>query len=168
MFTKTVVFCLFIGAALASPATELLSLTNLEECEGKDAANFSLVTKRDGASESNDLLQCNQNGQKAVNSLRTLAQSRYPAGAYTQEDTLSLVTTGPLQGKYVYVKVIRLVEDYLKKRSSVLGYSYVTSKSAQLLINNNLDINVLISPTGGYESFKKGCNTICNGRQVTV
>ena len=91
-----------------------------------------------------------------------------PSIAYTQEDTLSLVTTGPLQGKYVYTKVIRLVEDYLKKRSSVLGYSYVTSKSSQLLINNNLDINVLISPTGGYEAFKKGCHTICNGRQVTV
>ena len=53
---------------------------------------------------------------------------------------------------------------YLKKCSSVLGYSYVTSKSAVLLIAEKLDLNTFIAPTGGYEVFKKSANTVCRGK----
>ena len=75
-----------------------------------------------------------------------------------------LVTYGPLEGKYLFFKTIYLSAAYLKKCSSVLGYSYVSSKSAVLLIADKLDLNIFIAPTGGYEVFKKSASTICKGK----
>jgi len=153
-----------------------LGITNYNDCEGKDAANYTLLQEQtsvcdesfSSTSPSSQLVQCGPNGQRAVNSLVDLALSIYPAGAYQQSERLYFVNGGPLQGKYLYLKTIYLHYAYLKKCSSVLGYSYVTSKSAVMLINDKLDINVLISPTGGYEVFKKGCTTICNGARYIV
>ena len=79
-------------------------------------------------------------------------------------EQLWLVTGGPLQGKYAYEKIIHLALAYLSRFSSVLGYSYVTTKSAVLLISDNLDLGVLIAPTGAFEAFRKGCNTQCTGQ----
>ena len=84
--------------------------------------------------------------------------------AYEQLEGLFLVTYGPLQGKYIFLNTIYLSAAYLKKCSSVLGYSYVTSKSAVLLIADKLDLNTFIAPTGGYEVFKNSASTVCNGK----
>jgi hypothetical protein len=158
---------------LPAPRVNVLWNGHYDECEGKDAANYTLwgeftedlvadITQTD--LWDNQLVQCGPNGQRAVNLLRNLARSVLPAGAYTQVEALSLATTGPLQGKYVYEKVIHLALAYLSRFSSVLGYSYVTSKAANLLISDTLDLGVLIAPTGAYEAFKRGCNTQCRGR----
>ena len=84
--------------------------------------------------------------------------------AYQQYEALYLAIGGVLDGKFLYEKVIYLSAAYLKKTSSLLGYSYVSSKSSVLLINEKLDLQVLISPIGGFEAFKRNCNTVCRGK----
>ena len=79
---------------------------------------------------------------------------------------LRLATSGPLEGKYLFFRFRRLLLDYLKKCSSVLGYSYIVFKEAELLISDKLSPEVLISPSGGYEAFKKDCTTVCSGQLV--
>ena len=79
-------------------------------------------------------------------------------------EQLWLITGGPLQGKYLYEKVIHLQFPYLSRFSSVLGYSYVTSKSPVLLIRDNLDLDVFITPTGAFDAFLKGCTTKCRSQ----
>ena len=83
-------------------------------------------------------------------------------------ENLSLATSGPLEGKYVFFRTRHQLRDYLKTCSSVLGYSYVTSKTAELLISDKLSPEVLINPKGAYEAFKKGCTTICKGQGILV
>ena len=88
--------------------------------------------------------------------------------AFDNREVLYVVTSGPLEGKYLYEKEIIQEPEYLKICSSILGYSYVNSKSNTLLISDKLDLNVLIAPNGGFETFKKGCTTICQGRAIIV
>ncbi len=83
-------------------------------------------------------------------------------------ERLSLVLTGPLQGKYIYKRDVHTARNFLKACSSVLGQSYITTKSFQLLISDNLDPSVLLSNTGAFEAFKKGCTTVCTGSLIGV
>jgi len=178
MLSALIVLVVAIGSIHAqhaepTPRVNVLLHVQYEECEGKDGSNYTLwgewTTDLNGdsrsiADEDHQLIQCDSTGGRQVNLMKQLARSDYPAGAYHQVEYLWLVISGPLQGKYVYHKYIILVLDYLKRYSSVLGYSYVTTKSASLLVNDRLDLSVLINPTGAYEVFRKGCNTQCRGR----
>ena len=84
------------------------------------------------------------NGEKAIVGLAVLALSRYPDGGQTLIDLdnfldfnffsksanllgefLALATSGPLEGKYLFIRARHLLTYYLKKCSSVLGYSYI-------------------------------------------
>ncbi|XP_054162177.1 uncharacterized protein LOC128960130 [Oppia nitens] len=179
-----IVFACLIAVAFASgkkcewPKQDFLDIIHFNECEGKDASNYTLVhtyqndvlprTNKIRGNVDNLVQGDSHHGQLANNQLRVLAHSTYPAGAFAQLETLWVAIAGPLEGKYLYEKTIILLQDYIKKRSSVLGYSYVTTKSSSLLINERLELQVLISPTGGYEVFKKGCTTICRGNGYTV
>ena len=161
-----------------------------ENCEGKDQSNYTVI----GAGTLADdcltlkfsalyLVSGEKKGEKYVNGLQSITRSQEPMGgkhinliirglnllmwldlAYRQIQGLLLVTSGPLQGKYIYLKTIYLSAAYLKKCSSVLGYSYVSSKSSVLLIVEKLDLNAFIAPTGGYEVFRKSATTICQGK----
>ena len=162
-----------------------------ENCEGKDSSNYTLVATGTLSSDCmtitsavDYLVSCEKKGEKEVNGLHLIMKSQDPVGgkiikhiqleesidwinfnlAYHQIQSLFLVTYGPLQGKYVFLKVIYLSAAYLKKCSSVLGYSYVSSKSAVLLIVEKLDLNTFISPTGDYEILKKSATTMCKGK----
>ena len=64
--------------------------------------------------------------------------------AYSQGEILWLSLDGSLEGKYVYQKLVYLDLQYLSICSSILGYDYVTTKSATLVISDRLDLNVLI------------------------
>ena len=75
---------------------------------------------------------------------------------------------GNLDGKYVYIKEIGLRFAYLKKCSSVLGYSFVTTKSLVLLVVEKLDLSIFWEPTGAYEPFKKISTTVCKGKAINV
>ena len=86
--------------------------------------------------------------------------------AYTIVEVLYLATSGPLEEKYLFYRVRHLVRDYLKKCSSVLSISVIRSKSCELLISDKLSPKVLISSSGAYEAFKKGCTTVCKGQEV--
>ena len=79
-----------------------------------------------------------------------------------------MVTSGSLQGQFVYKKGRHLLRNYLKKCSSVLGYSYIYSDETQLLISDKLDPNVFLSATGGYEPFKMISHTVCKGSQYVI
>ena len=68
----------------------------------------------------------------------------------------------------MYLKEIGLEEAYLKKSSSVLGYSYVSTKSQVLLIAEKLDLNVFLNPGGAYEPFKRTASTVIQGRSIVV
>ena len=66
-------------------AQNLLKVGNFDQGEGKDASNYTYIAQytldestRSSANEY--LIAVSQNGQKTVNSLKVLAQSRYPAG----------------------------------------------------------------------------------------
>jgi len=69
---------------------------NQHNCEGKDVANYTLlgeyVVRPNGlgtpADPSNQLVQCNSDGQKAVNSLKVLTGWAFPAGGlnYVNQD----------------------------------------------------------------------------------
>ena len=83
---------------------------------------------------------------------------------FNQVETLWLATSGALAGRFIYQKIIHLSAAYLKKCSSILGYSYVASRSAVLLISQNLNLNVFLSPSGAFEAFKKYWTTICRGK----
>ena len=83
-------------------------------------------------------------------------------------ESISLVINGPLEGKYVLLRFKDLVQDYLKKCSSVLGISAIISRNIELLISDKLSPEVLISPNGAYEAFKKGFTTVCKGLEVGV
>lgn len=71
----------------------MLGFTVFDKCEGKDVANYSLVENwtRDqfcswgtNINAGSDLQQCDGWGRKAVNSLRFLAGSLFPAGGISQ------------------------------------------------------------------------------------
>ena len=81
---------------------------------------------------------------------------------------MSLATSGPLEGKYIYLRSKQLLRNYMKKCSSVLGLSVIVAKSYELLISDKLSAEVLINPSGAYEAFKKVCNTVCRGYSVGV
>ena len=89
---------------------------------------------------------------------------KFLISAYFQSETLYLALSGLLEGKYIYLKNIGLQDAYLKKCSSVLGYSYVSTKSQSLLIAEKLDLNIFLVPTGAYEPFKRSASTICRGQ----
>ena len=86
------------------------------------------------------------------------------SSAYEQIETLYLCTTGTLEGKYVYLKEINSQLAYLKKCSSILGQSYVSTKSVTLLVLDKLDLGALIDPNGAYDKFKRTASTICQGK----
>ena len=86
--------------------------------------------------------------------------------ALTKAEAIFFAVYGPLQGKYIYFKLIFISELFLKKCSSVLGYSYVTTQVAEMLIADNLDVNVLLAPKDAIEVFKKGSKTYCRGLGV--
>ena len=79
-----------------------------------------------------------------------------------------MATSGPLEGKFIFIRAKHLAADYLKKCSSVLGLSAIVSKSCDLLISDKLNPEDLINPNGAYEAFKKGCTTICKGQKIGV
>ena len=84
-------------------------------------------------------------------------------------EELTLITDGPLQGKYTYIKSNWLVSQYLSKCSSVLGYSLVPSKKYSLLIVDHIDIVDLLRPSGAYDSLDKHHDiTRCSGRGAIV
>ena len=88
--------------------------------------------------------------------------------AYYQWEVLYLADTGNLEGRYVYIKEIGLLDTYLKKCSSVLGYSYITTKSTVLLVLDKLDVRSLINPGGAYEVVRKEASTVCKGQGIIV
>ena len=81
--------------------------------------------------------------------------------AYSRIESLHMITSGPLQGQFLYRRTRDMKRLYLKKCSSVLGYSYIYSNDCQNLISDKLDTNVLLSATGGYEPFKRISHTVC-------
>ena len=83
-------------------------------------------------------------------------------------DGLFLAVSGPLEGKFLLKRIILKAPAYLKICSSVLGYGYIPTLMAELLISEKLDLNVLTSPTGAYEPFKRSATTICKGRGWAV
>ena len=68
----------------------MLLVGNFEQCEGKDASNYTYIASYtmdsdckpgSGVGSGNDYLTaCSPNGQKTVNSMKLLATSEYPAG----------------------------------------------------------------------------------------
>ena len=83
-------------------------------------------------------------------------------------EPLYLATSGSLEGKFIYLKALFTQVAYLKKCSSILGYSYVRTSSDTLMIADKLDMNVLLSPTGAFEAFKRQASTICLGKAVVI
>ncbi|CAG2170659.1 unnamed protein product, partial [Oppiella nova] len=164
------VSAVYCGAFPSAPALQLFVGSTLYTCSGKDGNNFTHITtySRDQActpaseaSISDNLVQSDGHGKTSIVSLQQLASSQYPAdGGLTRDDILYLATSGSLEGKYVYEKIVYLDEVHLKRCSSVLGYSYVPSQTSQLLISDTLDLNVLINPAGAYDAFRKGCTTL--------
>ena len=88
--------------------------------------------------------------------------------AYSQFENFYLAINGNLAGKYVYFKHIIQTEAYLKKCSSVLGYSYQSGKSMVMLIADKLDPSIFWNPGGAWEPFKKSASTICQGKSYVV
>ena len=97
------------------------------------------------------------NGEKAIIGLSILAVSRYPDGGQTLFDLdgfddeifsfianvityfLNLATSGPLEGRYLLFRSHYTIRDYLKKCSSVLGYSYIiVGLRFRVLVKNKL------------------------------
>ena len=78
---------------------------------------------------------------------------------------LNLATSGPLEGRYLFFRIHRLLWHYLKKCSSVLGYSYIMTKSYELFICDKLSPEHLINSMGTYEALKndKMRCTMCQG-----
>ena len=76
---------------------------------------------------------------------------------------LNLITSGPLSGKYLYLRVIHPQYVTLRRCSSALGVSTITSSSVEIMLSDELDISVLISPSGTYNAFKNVACTHCNG-----
>ena len=64
---------------------------------------------------------------------------------------LNLATSGPLEGRYVFFRSRHLIPNYFKKCSSVLGSSYITPISDELLICDKLSPEALINPKGTYD-----------------
>lgn len=70
--------------------TDLLEVVTIDQCEGKDASNYTLVDSysedsfcswnSDESSGDPNLIACSQNGQKSVSTLKSLAESQWPAG----------------------------------------------------------------------------------------
>ena len=82
---------------------------------------------------------------------------------------LHLATSGPLEGKYLFFRYRYIVWDYLKKCSSVLGYSYISVKDLEIVICDKLSPAALINPTGTYEALIKDKHcTVCKGTSVGV
>ena len=167
-------------------------LVNLNECEGKDSGNYTRVMTYEFSADCssgtvlkyNGIIETKANGEKSMIALSKLFWTEYPAGgkatyysrlnliffhpAYVIVDQLNLATSGSLEGKYIFVRTITLLRDYLKRCSSVLGQSYKGGKSYELLISDKLSPDVLINPSGAYEAFKKGCTTVCKGNLFVV
>ena len=81
---------------------------------------------------------------------------------------INLVTSGPLQGKFVYEWLEQLVKPYMKKCGSILGLSYAPTKNNIQLISDELNVNVLLSPNGGLKEFEKSVDTYCRGQGIIV
>ena len=138
-------------------------------------------------STSETLIANKANGEKDIVGLSGLAASRYRMAvrhkliliifeilffqtlANVITDGLTLATSGPLEGKYLFFRSRHLLRDYLKKCSSVLGYFYITYKSLELLICDKLSPEALINSRGAYEALKndKRC-TACQGNGYGV
>ena len=77
---------------------DFLFYATYHSCEGKDVANYTLlgeyVLRPNGlgtsAESSSQLVQCNSDGQKAVNSLKKLTGWKFPAGGlnYVNQDNI--------------------------------------------------------------------------------
>ena len=84
-------------------------------------------------------------------------------------EALSLATSGPLEGRFLLFRPRHPNRDYLKKCSSVLGYSYILIKNLELLICDKLSPEPLINPKGTYEALLKDKRcTLCKGSAVVV
>ena len=73
-----------------------------------------------------------------------------------------MITSGPIQGKYLYERVNLDSPTQLKKCSTVLGQSYIEDKDPVFLINAELNLNALTAPEGAYDLLKRGA-TYCKG-----
>ncbi|CAG2169238.1 unnamed protein product [Oppiella nova] len=164
-------------AAQNNQARRKYFLWNIDynDCEGKDSGNYTvtMVTSRDQACDINsagadtsfyEITQRLPNRQRITSDLKRLALSTIAQGAYSQGEVLWLSLDGSLEGKYVYQKLVYLDLKYLSICSSILGYDYVTTQSATLVISDRLDLNVLIAPTGAFDEFRRGGTTVCRGK----
>lgn len=84
---------------------------------------------------------------------------------YYQFRGLYLIISGPLQGKFALKRLVHQSWLYLKKCSSIIGYSYVSTIRDEIMFAEKFDMNTLISPDGGWEVFKKSATTYCKGRE---
>ena len=80
----------------------------------------------------------------------------------------SLITGGPLQGKFLMIRDNYRQDSYLKKCSPVLGESVLINKPYTLLISDKPDVNALIDPLGGYEAMKRQASIFCQGQPALV
>ena len=160
-------------------------IATLDQCQGPDSNKYMLISQYSTDSSCNaQSIQFNSetltagsvNNEKVVNHLQALGRGLYSQGgryynlliqnltfkylANVDDEGLFFVQsgTGSLEGKYVFIRGNWLREDYLKKCSSLLGYSYVASKKMTLLIADKLDLNVFLTTSGAFEMF-----TVCTG-----
>lgn len=178
-----------------SDLVPFLHVTNFERCQGsyESVDITALIAQRTGLCGGGPegqvnlevLVQSSENcAKQSINNLQRLANQNKNGLALNiiwlffaqslqfvqgQVETLWLVTSGPLQGRYVYRKLIyEHRASYLKKCSSLLGRNYITSRVHQILISDELDINVLIANNNQYEIFKRTASTVCDGQMIQV
>ena len=77
-----------------------------------------------------------------------------------------MVVSGSLEGRYVYERDIYPQLFYLKRYSSILGQPFITAISSEILISDNLNLNIFISPKDAFNVFKMTSNTKCNANQI--
>ena len=83
-------------------------------------------------------------------------------GSRVDEHALYLITSGPLEGSYVFVRAVYRSLYYVRVCSgSPLSAEYLRPDTSELIISDNLEIEMLLSPRGAYESFKALSNTFC-------
>ena len=80
----------------------------------------------------------------------------------------SLITTGTLQGRFMYMTGNWVTDNYSKRCSSVLGRSILLNNNLSYYIADKPDLNVLIDPLGGIEVQKRDASLICHSHSVTV
>ena len=77
-------------------------------------------------------------------------------------DSIFLAASGPLQGNYIYRRLIHKQLGYLQKCSgSLLSYAYLKAYIAELMISQHLDIIQAFSSYSVYEFFTNNSGTIC-------